>query len=258
MRPLIPALSLALACAFAPAAGAQSLSATERDEVRELVREYILSNPSIIEEAIILLQAEREAEEAAENRARIAAETDALLHDPRDFAIGPEDAPVQIVEFFDYNCGFCRRSAGWVRDLVEEHPDQVRVVFKESPIFMTTREGSGFAARAALASIQQDAYFDFHFALMESPGSITEEAVREIASAQGLNRRWLDNAMNDEAIDAHITDTLALGDRIGMRGTPFFVVNGEPVDGANFALLDTLVNDALAAAGDPGSEGGAP
>ncbi len=243
---------LVMAAFAAPAASAQSgLNETERDEVREIVRDYILENPSIIEEALILLQAQIQAEEAAELaslQSNIPAEADALLRDPRDFAIGPEDAPVQIVEFFDYNCGFCRRSTEWVREVIETHGDNVRVVFKESPIFMTSNPGSGFAARAALASIQQDRYLDFHFALMEHEGGISEPVVRDIARSLNINMRWLQNVMDEEAIALQLDETLELGERVGMRGTPYFIINGTPVGGFNVPLLDALLAEGLAQA----------
>lgn len=242
----------AMAALFATAAPAQSaLSDAQRDEVRDIVRDYILENPDIIEEALILLQMQMIAEEQAEATQRVADSLDELVRDERDFAIGPEDAPIQIVEFFDYNCGVCRSGAGWLQELMDEHGDNVRIVFKESPIFMNSRPGSGFAARAALAAIQQDRYFDFHFALMNHQGAISEPVVRDIASSLDLNLRWLDNAMNEDAISEHVEDNLDLLQRVqgaedGGVSTPFFVVNGQPVRGLNSPLLDALVADALA------------
>ncbi|MCG8442168.1 MAG: thioredoxin domain-containing protein, partial [Caulobacterales bacterium] len=203
-------LAACFALAFAAPAAAEPLTAEERDEVRELVRAYILENPEIIEEALIALQIKREEESLALVRARIAEASAALYEDPRDFSIGPADAPVQIVEFFDYNCGFCKRAAPWIKNVLETHEGKVRVVFKEAPIFAERYESSTEAARLALSAIEKDKYLDVHFALMEARGTLTTDQVNDIAKRQGLNMRWLRNMMSDADHDAHLTETLEL------------------------------------------------
>jgi len=125
---LAPVLCAAIAVtAFAPIkAGAQDgLSDAQKDDVRSVVREYLLEHPEVIEEAIYELRARREIERAQRDREAIAALAPQLLNDPRDFSVGPADAPVQIVEFFDYNCPYCRLSASWVKETLERYPDQI-------------------------------------------------------------------------------------------------------------------------------------
>jgi protein-disulfide isomerase len=223
-------------------------SAEEQDELRRLVREYLIANPEVIEEAVFALQDKRDAEQAAERRAAIASLQDQLYNDPRDFAVGPVDAPVQIVEFFDYNCSFCRRSAPWVKELLETHGDNVRFVFKETPIFADRSESSSVGAKAAVAAIAEGRYLDLHFAMMEASGTIPVSQVQRYAQDAGLNWRRLQPTMDAPETAAHLEDGLNLLDAIGATGTPAFVVNGEMVAGADFEQLDALVEAALAAA----------
>ena len=229
------------------AASAQSLSEMERDEVRQIIREYLLENPELIEEAVIELQYRRDQERTEANRAAIASLAPRLYDDPRDFKVGPEDAPVQIVEFFDYNCPYCRSSTPWVKELLERHPEQVRFIFKEAPIFADTRESSAIAAQAAIASIEHDLYLDLHFALMDASGTLPVSQVRALAEESGLNWRRAESVMESPETAQQLVDGLDLLDAIGATGTPAFIVNGELVPGADFEQLDELVEAALAA-----------
>lgn len=220
-------------------------TAEERLEIRRLVRETLLNNPEILEEMVVALEAERIAAEEAETRRLVALAQDELLNDPRDFVVGPADAKVTIVEFFDYNCSFCKVAAAWVTDVLERHPGEIRVVFKEAPIFADELESSGLAARAALAAVDQDKYLDVHFALMEARGSLEVDQVRGIVEGAGARWRPIEQRLEDPELGRQLEDNLNLASRIGMRGTPFFVINGEPVFGAQTDVLDALVAEGL-------------
>ncbi len=245
-----------LLTAIAGAAGLSSLAsaqdapfdAAEEAAIEDVVRDYILENPDIILLALQEL-------EFKPQREAIAANWDAIVNDPRDFAVGPVDAPVTIVEFFDYNCGFCKRSATWMQDVLETHEGQVRMVFKEAPIFADRAEGSGLGAKAALSAINQDKYLELHFALMAERGQLDRSGVIRVARDQGLDMRWLLNEMAEERHQAHIDDTLALLGSIaqGRMSTPFLIINGQPVAGADFDRLNTLLEESLAEGEGPWS-----
>lgn len=239
--------SVAIVALLSAASCAQAApSDLDRAEIEEIVRAYILENPEIIREAMVELQRKQARE--AEQRTRDALEqySDQLLRDPRDFAIGPRDAKVQIVEFFDYNCGFCKRSTGWVQNILNEHPDDVRFVFKELPV-LTGREGTSYtAARAALASARQGKYKRMHFALMDER-ALTKERILQVAKAQGLNVEQLERDMDDPAILRQIEDAHDLSANIpALTGTPFFVINDAYVSGASVEQLNAAVDEALA------------
>ena len=144
--------SLALAAtaiALTPACAQEQVGTADKEAIEKIVAEYIIENPQIIEDALIALSEQRAAEEAEQARAAIAENRDALINNAGDFSIGPADAPVTVVEFFDYRCGFCKRSAEWATELPEKYDNQVRVVFKEFPILSTESEKAALAAIAA-------------------------------------------------------------------------------------------------------------
>ena len=232
---LIMTSTIALAsCAQAGPAGNMS-----KDDVKEIVREYLLENPEIIREALIALQAKEEV-------ASIEAVRDLILEDPRDVVIGPDDAKVTIVEFFDYNCSFCKRSTEWLASVVEENPDDIRVIFKEMPLLDGRTKTSRNAARAALAADRQGKYFDFHVALM-AERSLSPERVMKIAEKVGLDTDKLAEDMKDPTIDKLIEDTLVLGNRIiPLTGTPFFMINDQYLAGADTLKLNKMLAEELA------------
>lgn len=226
-------------------AQASPLADTDRAAIEAVIADYLLENPEIIEEAIMALQAKRLAEQSAATVSNIADNWDALAHNDADFSIGPADAPVTIVEFFDYNCGYCKSAADYIQGVIDTHGDNVRVVFKETPIFQDRYDGSTSGAKAALAAMAQDKYLDMHFALMANRGVLDDAAVNRIAKKQGVRMRWLTNAMAEPALEAHLQANLELGAKVGLRGTPYFIVNDQVVSGADFDRIDALIAQAL-------------
>ena len=132
-----------------------------------------------------------------------------------------------VVEFFDYNCPFCRRVKPAIENLLEQDRD-VRLVYREWPIL---GEGSVFAARAALASIKQGKYEEFHWAMMGMQGQAEEATVLQIAETIGLDIEQLLQDMKDTSIDEHIATSSQLTQILGFRGTPSFVIGDVLVPG---------------------------
>ena len=229
------------ALAITPACAQQEAGEMTRAEVEEIVREYILTNPEIIEEAIILLTEQQEAEEEARARAAVADRADDLFYDPRDFSIGPEDAEVTIVEFFDYRCGYCKASLDWVMDLPDEYDGKVRVVFKEYPILSAESEQ---AALAALAAGRQGKYNEMHTALMKSRGAFKAADIDKLAEDVGVDVARMRADMKLTEVRAHVADVRSLAQAIGTSATPTFVLDGEVVTGFNRARLEAMLEEA--------------
>jgi protein-disulfide isomerase len=146
-----------------------------------------------------------------------------------------------VVEFFDYNCPYCRRAKPEIEALLAADPD-VRLVYREWPIL---GEGSVFAARAALAAREQGLYEDFHWALMGMSGRAEESSVLRIAEDIGLDVAQLRRDMEAPEIDAHIETSMRLAQVLGITGTPSFVIGDALVPGVVDAeQLQTLVTDA--------------
>lgn len=222
----LPALAAALAVTLALGAPAPAQEMTP-EEVKRLALEAILENPEIVMQAVELLRAQEEAAQAEATTAAIADLRTALEQDPDAPVLGNPEGDVAVVEFFDYNCPYCKRAATEVKGLIEADSD-IRVVYREWPIL---GEGSVVAARAALAAREQGKYEEFHWALMEHQARKDEAAVLQIAESVGLDVEKLRADMESEAVDRHIAQSMALAQSLGFTGTPAFVIGGQPAFG---------------------------
>lgn len=198
------------------------------DEIKQLALEAILENPQIIMEAIALLEQQRNAEQAVAQADVLQRQRDLLENDPNAPIAGDADGDAILVEFFDYNCPYCKRAAADVKSLLAAD-DNVRVVYREWPIL---GEGSVFAARAALAAREQGQYEAMHWALMEMRGRAEEASVLAIARDLGLNMDQLVIDMNSDAVNAHIDASRGLAQSLGFTGTPAFVIGDALIPGA--------------------------
>lgn len=217
------ALSLVI-CALPSFAPAQALT---EDRVRDLVLETIRQNPDVVAEAISILR-EREQKAQAEAAQGVLSENrEALENDPNAVVLGNPDGDVTIVEFFDYNCGYCRKAFMDIAELVKSD-DQIKVVMREWPIL---GEPSEFAARASLASRAQDKYGDFHMAMMHHKGRLSEDTVMEVANEVGLDTDKLREDMKAPEVQSHIDTSRELTQALKVQGTPAFVFADQIVPG---------------------------
>lgn len=216
----------------------------DREAMEQVVREYILDNPEIIEEALIKLAAKQKAAASAEAQAAIASNFDAIYNNPGDYSIGPADAEITVVEFFDYRCGWCKRSVDWIQELPEEYDGQVRVVFKELPIFGGISET---ASLAALAAGKQDKYTEFHLALMDikNNNDLTDDKLDEIAGEVGMNVQKMRADMKSMDIQRKLADSKQLARTLGVEATPSFFIGNEFIEGANRDRVNELIKDGL-------------
>jgi protein-disulfide isomerase len=227
---------------FAAPAGAQgAFSSAQKDEIRKLVREYLIQNPEVLEEAQQVLEERRLAAQRQKQK-DIAA---AIFADPRVYKAGPENAPVQLIEFYDYNCGFCKRSVSWTMQVISKRKD-VRVALVDFPILA---ESSMEAARAAVASVRQGRHLQFHQALMSAKGQITSDSINAIARQAGVDVSRMRRDMMDPAISALLDANRERAVAAGVEGTPTFFVNGESHNFGSQAELIAAIDAAKKAAG---------
>lgn len=203
------------------ASGAQ-FSAQQRDEIGEIVKDYLLANPRILVEMSEKLQKIQHEEQNREREQILSSATDSIFRSPVDFALGDEDADVTIVEYFDYNCGWCKRALKEVTKLTNGDK-KVRVVMKEFPIF---GEHSEYAARAALASKAQGKYWDFHVALMKEQ-RVTKDNVMQIAGRVGIDVAKLKQEMENPKYRNAIKVTQQIATSLGIEGTPGFIIDSQ-------------------------------
>ena len=193
------------------------------------VRDYIMAHPEVITDAIDVLQQRQAKADEAAARQQIIDSHDELFHDAASVATNESTSAVNIVEFFDYNCTYCRQSFEATKKI--QAKDDVRFVFKEFPIL---GPGSVYAAKAAIASIKQgqDKYLAFHDAMMTHPGRIEKDVVLQIAGDMGLDLARLEADMEAPEVQAVIDRNMALARSIGVTGTPAFVIKDELIPGA--------------------------
>ncbi|MYE59894.1 MAG: DsbA family protein [Alphaproteobacteria bacterium] len=241
-------IGVALAAAIAAlAAGtearADAQAALDRQAIGAIVREYLIENPEVIEEAMRALRANRDAARQQVVRRVIERNRDALFSHPMTPVSGDSRGDVTLVEFFDYQCGYCKRALGPMKELLAGDP-KLRVAWKEFPIL---GPASRFAARAALAAARQGRYLDFHLAVMGARGNPTESSVVAIAEDLGLDVERLRRDMADPAIEAYLDETNRLARDLGITGTPAFVIGDTLVPGAvGIARLRQLIADVRA------------
>ncbi|MEL6727236.1 MAG: thioredoxin domain-containing protein [Pseudomonadota bacterium] len=241
-------LSFALAAtaiALTPACAQGQVDTADKEAIEKIVYDYIMENPEIVEEALIALSEKRAAEEAEQARVAIAENQEALINNPGDYYVGPSDAPVTVVEFFDYRCGFCKRSAQWAVELPEKYDNKVRVVFKEYPILSAESER---AALAAVAAGKQDKYLEMHMALMEldNGSGFGAEQIDAAAESVGVDVELMRADMKSIEVQKTVADAKSLARTLGITGTPNFIIGTEQISGADTLSVEALIESALA------------
>lgn len=224
--------ALALATALLAAADTPSItesaSPASRAEIETIVRDYLLEHPEVIVEALQGLEARDRAATAERVKEVVATEQSALFEDGYSFIAGNPNGDVTVVEFYDYNCPYCRQASETVRALLKRDKN-LRVVFKEWPIKGADSEA---VARVSVAAARQPQFLSFHFALMASAERVDEALALSAAREAGLDMARLSRDM--KAID--MSDVFAknqvLANKLGVDGTPSFLVADTLIPGA--------------------------
>jgi len=226
MKKLILLATFILSTIIASSANAGNLTASDEKRIKELAIEAILERPEIIEEAIERLrqlQDQRQQQAAVET---IEKRRKDFLEDPNAPVLGNPDGDVTVVEFFDYNCPYCKRAAEPVRKLIEAD-GKVRLVYREWPIL---GEGSVFAARAALAARNQGKYEEMHVGLM-SGRRVDEAYTIKVAEMLSLDVEKLRRDMEAPEVQQHIELSMELAAGLGINGTPSFLIGNQLAPG---------------------------
>jgi protein-disulfide isomerase len=236
---LLAAALLALTIAAAPvSASAQSFTDTQRGDIEQIVKSYLIAHPEVLEEAMAELQKRQTAAETAKHEASIAQNADAIFNSPRGVTLGNKDGDVTFVEFFDYNCGYCKRAMADMLDLMK-NDSKLKVVLKEFPVLS---EGSVEAARVAVAVRMQDPsgkkYLDFHQNLLGGRGQADKARAMAAAKDAGLDTARIEKDLASPEVRATIEENMKLAEEMGLNGTPSYVIGKQIVIGA--VGLDSL------------------
>lgn len=229
---VLAALTLSAAWAVQAADSPKTISDSEKETIQKVVKEYIVNeHPEIIIDALKEMKKRDEAVASAKIRESISSKKKYLFEDPATPVGGNPKGDVTVLEFFDYQCGYCKMVEESVEKLLKEDKN-VRFVYKEFPVLGPM---SLQAAKAAIASLKQDKskYVAFHNALMKKQGHFTkDEDILSVAKSVGLDTEKLKKDMQDESVSKQVQASIDLGTEIGARGTPMFVIGEEVYPGA--------------------------
>jgi protein-disulfide isomerase len=225
-------LALAGACMLSITPQASAFTAKERQDIEAVIKDYLLKNPEVLRDALMELQKRGAAAEAKERAAAVTSNEKLIYDSPRGVVIGNRGGDVSVVEFFDYNCGYCKRAMDDMMTLLKGDP-KLKFVMKEFPVL---GPGSVDAAKISIAVRMQDKdgskYMDFHRRLLGVRGEANGARAMTAAKDAGLDMAQLEKDLKSEEIDATLLESVQLADALGISGTPSYVIGGEVVPGA--------------------------
>ncbi len=225
-------LGLAIVLAFAggPARAAEFTDA-QRTEMGAVIREYLVKNPEVLQEAMTELDHRQKAEELAVRRRTVGEKSEVLFHAPDSVVIGNQQGKVTLVEFFDYNCGYCKRALEDIGQLLRTEPE-LRLVLKDFPVLGPGSVEAAQVAGAVRNQLKGDAFWQFHSKLLSTRGQVGKAQALAAAKDAGVNMDQLARDMSGRDIKATIAATMEVADALSLTGTPSFVVGEDVVVGA--------------------------
>jgi protein-disulfide isomerase len=224
---------------------AQSFSDAQRDGIEKIIRSYLIRHPEVLQEAIAELEKKQAADEAAKHEAAVKDNAETIFNSSRQVVSGNPKGDVTFVEFFDYNCGYCKRAMSDMFDLMK-NDGKLKVVLKEFPVL---GPGSIEAAKVAVAVRMQDKggkkYMEFHQKLLGGRGQADKARAMAVAKEVGLDMARLEKDLASDEVKATIDESMKLAEKLGLNGTPSYVIGKEVVVGAvGLEALKAKVNTA--------------
>ena len=218
----------------------QNLSTKQRQLIERVIRDYVLENPEIIEEAIRKLEQNKRLIASQADEKRVLENVNALYRDPDTPILGNPNGDISIVEFVDHGCGVCKRFHPILNELVRTDPG-VRLLYKEWPILGPS---SILASRAAIASRRQGKYKIFLDALLGSHSRLSVRNVTALAQSVGINVKQLKKDMKSPKVDEILLKNYQLAEQLGLNGTPSLVIEQKLFRGGrDLQTLRAIVQD---------------
>jgi protein-disulfide isomerase len=216
----------------APSADAQGFSAAQTHAIESIVKNYLVQHPEVLQDAMEALEKRQKEADAEKARSTIKDNKATIFNSTHQVVLGNPQGSVTMVEFFDYNCAFCKRALPDMVELLKTDPD-LKFVLKEFPVL---GPGSVEAAHVAVAARMQDPsgnkYLDFHQKLLGGRGPADKARALAVARDAGFDMTRLEKDMNSDEVKATIEENMRLADALGVNGTPSYVVGDEVVVGA--------------------------
>jgi len=234
-----------LAIAVPQASRAAEFSAPQKIEIERIVRDYLVAHPEVLQEAMAEIEKRQSVAESEKHKAAVKTHAQALFSSPRQVNLGNPQGNVTFVEFFDYNCGYCKRAMIDMLALMKADP-KLRVVLKEFPVL---GPGSVEAAEVAIAVNMQDKtgkkYLEFHQKLMGGRGQANKALALAAAKDVGMNMAQMEKDLAGPEVKATLQESFKLAEALGLNGTPSYVIGSDVVIGAvGLPALQERINNA--------------
>jgi protein-disulfide isomerase len=227
------AAALLGALTVAPAAMAQNAVFNEQQKqaIGEIVKDYLIKNPEVLTEVIAELE-KRQAEAQQASQAGAVKETQqALLNASHSYVVGNPSGDITLVEFFDYNCGYCKKALSDVQTLITSDP-KLRVVLKDFPVLGPESVEASRVALAVKNQLQGQKLLDYHVKVMDSRGRVNGERAIAVAKEMGVDVARLQKDMEGAEVRSALQENMALGDKLSLTGTPAFIIGETVIPGA--------------------------
>jgi protein-disulfide isomerase len=227
------AVALLGTLAMAPAAMAQSAVFTDQQKqaIGEIVKDYLIKNPEVLTEVIAELE-KRQSEAQQVAQAGAVKETrQSLLNASHSYVVGNPSGDVTLVEFFDYNCGYCKKALTDVQALMKSDP-KLRVVLKDFPVLGPDSVEASRVALAVKNQLQGPKLLEYHVKVMDTRGRVNGERAMAVAKDMGVDMGRLQKDVESAEIRSALQENMALGDKLSLSGTPAFVVGETIIPGA--------------------------
>ncbi len=227
---LLSGMVIAAGIAMPLATPAHALDDQQKKEMGAFIREYLLANPEVMLEVQDALEKKQQEMRVAQSTSGISENKQAIFESPSDITLGNPNGNVTVVEFFDYNCSYCKRALGDMKTILSEDKN-VRFILKEFPILGPDSMAAHRVANA-VRLVAPEKYAQFHSALLGGETRATEETALQVAAGLGISEEEIRKTMADKPNDPQVRATYELANALGVTGTPFYVVGEEAVFGA--------------------------
>ena len=215
---------------FVKAVGQHLNNEQNDDHIRQVVKDYLIKNPEVMLEVQDALNDKQEKKIAESQTSTLQSKKDEIFNSPNDAVLGNPKGSVTLVEFFDYNCGYCKKSYADLENLIKSDP-KLRVVIKDFPILGPDSVKAHIVARAVM-KIMPEKYAEFHKELLTIPGRSNEEKAIKIAVKLGVDEQKLRSTMQDESLQQAFVDNGQLAYALGINGTPSYILGNNVLVGA--------------------------
>lgn len=234
---------LGVASALATPAPSAETSSVPKAEIEKIVRDYLMANPEVIRDAIEELDRRQKVAEADSRQRAVTQGASKLFNSANQAVIGNPAGDVTLVEFFDYNCGYCKRALDDLAKLVENDP-KLRVVLKDFPVLGPGSTEAAEIATAARLQLKPEKFYEFHRKLLSTRGSIGKAQALAAAKELGADPAKLEKDAKSPEVRAALKEVMELADSLNLSGTPSWVLGKEVIVGAvGYQQLKTKIDN---------------